>query len=124
MSSRAAEQLAGGVPRALDELRPGAVGHDDRVARVACRDAPRWQVEDELEPGLALAPRHQLGDRLGVDRDARDAERDAVAEEDLGERLADDRLDARAPAHDRLRRVLARRAAAEVAVHEQDARRP
>ena len=58
----------------------------------------------------ARAPRH-----------ARQAERDRIAEEDLRERLADDR--AESPAADRLRRVLARRAAAEVGVDHQD-RRP
>src|SRR5262249_26370363 len=71
---------------------------------------------------LALRALHQRGDGTLVDGDARDAERGAVPEEDLGERLADDGLDALTPAHDRLRCVLARRAAAEGAVHEQDAR--
>ena len=45
---------------------------------------------------------------------------DGVAEEDLRERLADDRADA--ATQDRLRRVLARRAAAEVRVDDQDRR--
>ena len=53
-------------------------------------------------------------------RDAGKAERRAVAEEDLGERPADERVEARA--HQRLRSVLARRAAAEVAAHHQDRR--
>src|SRR6185436_20923741 len=51
---------------------------------------------------------------------ARNSEGDAVAEENVGERLADDRL--HAPAQHRLRRVLARRAATEVLVDDGDAR--
>src|SRR5262245_15591208 len=119
-----AEELAGRVPGAIDELLPGGLRHRDREARVARRDAHRVQVEVHLEPGIGLAPRHQLADGGGVRGDAGDAERQAVAGEDLGERFTDDGLDAAPAAHDRLRRVLARRSAAEVAIDEQDARVP
>ena len=53
-----------------------------------------------------------------IDRQARHADGQRVAEEDLRERLADDGGDA--PAAQPLRRVLARRSAAEVAVDDQD----
>src|SRR5262245_25581083 len=118
------QQLPRAVPRALDQLAVRAIRHGDREAGVAGGDASSGQIEDELEPGLSFTAAHQCGDRLGVGGDARNAERLAVAGENLRERLPDDRLDSAAPPHDRLRRVLARRAAPEVAVHQQDARRP
>ena len=78
-------------------------GGRGRRSRRACRPAP-------------AATR----DPRPVGRHARQADGEAVAEEDLGEGLADDRRDA--PALQRLRRVLARRAAAEVAVDHEDPR--
>ncbi len=70
--------------------------------------------------GVALDRRLQRVDRRMVGREARHAQDRRVAEEDLRERLADDRLDAEP--REALRRVLARRAAAEVAVDDEDAR--
>src|SRR5207249_10853079 len=67
-------------------------------------------------PDLPLQPLDILLRRAQT----RDAEHDAVAEEDLAERAADDRADA--PAHQRLRRMLARGAAAEVLAHHQHRR--
>src|SRR4029453_17169333 len=113
------QQLSRGVPGALDQLPAHALGDDHRVTSAARGDPLPLQVEGALEPGLGLAALHQPGHHRRVDGDAGDAERLTVAGEDLGERLPDDGLDAAAPAHDRLRRVLPRRAAAEVAVDEQ-----
>ncbi len=84
-------------------------------------DPKRRQVNLNLHGRIVLHHLDQSVDRLGRRRHARQSERDRVAEEDLGERFADDRTDP--AASDRLRRVLARRSAAEVRVDDED-RRP
>ena len=80
----------------------------------------RLEVDRDLDLRRLFDQRLQARDVRGGTGDARHAERHRVAEEDLGERLAHHR--AKPPAPDRLRRVLARRAAAEVPVDDEDRR--
>ena len=70
-----------------------------------------------MTSGVLFDERLQLLDRFAVGGDARKPEQDRVPLEDLRERLADD--GANAVTHQPLRRVLARRSAAEVPVDDQ-----
>src|SRR5262245_442543 len=79
----------------------------------------RRDVDDHLVGWIVLDGRHQARHVRFARGDAGHAERDAIAEEDVGERLADQPL--YAPAQQRLRGVFARRPAAEVLVHDRDA---
>ena len=65
-------------------------------------------------------PRHDLGDVLAAGGHTGQANRGRVAQEDLAERFTDE--SAEAAAAQRLRRMLARRAAAEIRVDDQQAR--
>src|SRR6185295_17411341 len=106
------------VPRPSHELVAGAVRYrrlDHPVAEanfllfhVHHHRGLRRPLDGALQP-LQIGLR---GDQAG------DAQHHAVAEEDLAEGATDDGADA--PAHERLRRVLARGAAAEVLAHHQD----
>ena len=69
---------------------------------------------------LLLRKGLQRLDVMRLDREAGQPERDGVPEEDFRERLADHGADA--VPHERLRRVLARGAAPEVLIDEQDRR--
>src|SRR6478735_7879281 len=120
-----ANQLRGGqqdarrIPGAFQERFAGAIGQADAHRLVSRADLQLLEVDLELEVRVRFAQGHELLRSGGVDHGAGDAERLAVAVEDLGERLADDDEDASAPAGDGLRRVLAARPAAEVLVHEE-----
>ncbi len=94
-----------------DRLRPTTPPAD-------ARPATRSTVTSAA--GRRIGNRHQPRDISGRRGDTRQADRHRVREKDLGERLADDRLDAAPP--NRLRRVLARRSTPEVRVHQQHAR--
>src|SRR4029453_11151275 len=114
------EQHRRGVPGAGHQLLARGVGHrrlDDAIAEahVLLLDVHVHRRLRRLAD-LALQPLE-----VGLaDRETGDAEHHAVAEEDLAVGAAHDRADA--PAHERLRRVLARGAAAEVLADHQDGR--
>ena len=115
------EQQAGGVPTAVEERlarggRQRRSGSDcpAAVTRIGSADRRRLGRTDPARPSSSALQ------RLRRRRRARHSQRNRVPEEDLRERLPDHR--ANPATADRLRRVLARRAAAEVGVDEQDRR--
>ncbi len=101
-----ASRNAGGIVAAMRTI----AGGDDASVH-AC-------VDERV--GRALDERLQRVDGGVIRRKARNAQHRRIPLEDLGERLADDRGDPEA--RQALRRVLARRAAAEVPVHDEDRR--
>src|SRR5690606_14493166 len=117
---RRSEEEGGRVPGAGQERSPRPVRNRARVRDVASPHGPRFEVERHLDRRIGLDRFLERLDLASFERDARHAERDAVPEEDLGERLADDA--ANPPAKEALRRMLARRAASEVRVDDEDAR--
>ena len=96
----------------------GHRGGDDEIAGIAL--CQRDQIGGELGRGIRFGTRQQTLDVGRRHGEARQSELRRVAEEDFRITLADDRPDA--PALERLRRMLARRPAAEVAVDDQDRR--
>src|SRR4026209_1728664 len=106
------EQQPGGVPRPRAQLVAGPVRDPPPDHAVADAHFLLLHVHRHALPRIAahrpLQPEHVVV----VDGQARDAEHGADAEEDLGERTADDGADA--PLLEGLGRVLARGAAAEV----------
>ena len=115
------EQQAGRIPAAVEKAVSCRRGHGDGEA-VSSRPSPEAQPDRRRPPQAGSRVTIWISglDRLRRGRHARQTERDRVAEEDLRERFADDRADPAAP--DRLRRVLARRSAAEVRVDHEDRR--
>src|SRR5690606_28899199 len=94
---------------------------DDRGDAAVAESYPHIHyVESDLDLRIRFDCLGDLLDVLARRAEARDAERRAVAEEDLGEAFGHDA--AESVAVQRLRRVLARAAAAEVHAAEQDAR--
>ena len=96
----ARDELDGRVPAAGQQLLAGAVRHRDRDRQIAAADREGREVDRHLRGGVRDGG--ELVEICGGGRDAGDPKRDAVAEEDLGEGLAHDRLDALVPPHERL----------------------
>src|SRR5882724_896141 len=110
----AVEQLRERVPLASDEAPPRALWHRSRELATGKAHPRRLdrQVDLDFLGWIRLDPLAELFAIGGCEHDARDAERRRVAEEDLPEAFGDDRSDAEVV--ERLWRVLARAAAAEV----------
>ena len=77
----------------------------------------RLEVDTHLLRRIGFDRVHQLAHIFGRHPHAGQSHRDAVAVEDLGKRLADEALDS--PAHQRLRRVLARGPTAKIGIGQQ-----
>ena len=114
------EQHRGRIPLAADERVAQGGGHGAAIRRSPAVTTPVSTFASMVSAGVRSISVCSASIDGVVGREARHAEHRRVAEEDLGERLADDRRDAepRQP----LRRVLARRSAAEVAVDDEDRR--
>src|SRR5215831_5954945 len=106
------EQDRRGVPGAADELMVVAVGDLHRDGAVAEAHRAALDVDDDRLPGIAPNGPLQPQDVVHRGGQARNPQRDAVAEEDFRERTADDGLDS--PSLERFGGVLARGPAAEV----------
>ena len=114
------QQQARRIPRAGDQ-RIAHVGRNRHLqVKIPGIAGPLHDVDADLGLRTPLDQILQCPHILRRRRHARQADHRRVAEEDLRERLADDGVDA--PALQSLRRVLPRRAAAEVRVHDQHRR--
>ncbi len=116
------QKLAEKVEFARDQrlVRSGRHVAGERLA--AKRDVVFQQVDRHVQVGVGA---NRVGDAMQVGagrRNTGNAERRAIAEEDLGERFPDDGLDSEP--HERLRGVLAGGAAAEIPADDKNFRGP
>src|ERR1019366_1048977 len=118
--AEAVEEHRRSIPVPRQERRARVLGNRNGDGLPRANQCFRLEVERKGRVARLLDERLKLRDGFVPKRDARQADRDGVSEEDFRERLADDGLDA--AALERLRRVLARGSAAEVAIHEEDSR--
>ena len=88
------------------------------IAPAAGRHGVAADAHRQLETRVGLHGREQRLGILRAHREARHSQRDSISEKDFRKGLADD--GANAPAPQRLRRMLARRSAAEIRVDDED----
>ena len=106
------EEPGDGVPLAGGQRFVRGVGHGDREVLVFKGHAACGDIDGDFELRVALDLGGEHADVGTGGDDARDAERGAIAEEDLGKAFGDDGADAETI--QRLRSVLAGAATAEV----------